>query len=144
MKVEGLRSPREMAGGIVYFPRMLDKIRLFQAGKLPEDYHENLGRGFDGRCVHFLHVNYNDLCDRVGQGGSDDEILEWCFTHGHKPDEECIQMWNGFISKVGWRDGSTGHLQRRKRENGMEARDDLLTMFDFIDADEGREPAYPG
>ena len=33
---------------------MLNKIRLHAKGELPSDYHENLGRGFDEKCVKFL------------------------------------------------------------------------------------------
>ena len=49
MHVPGLRSPYLKVGRLVYFGRMLDKIRLHAAGKLPEaDYGANLGKGFDG------------------------------------------------------------------------------------------------
>ena len=37
------KSPKEMTKGMMYFPRMLDKIRLHARGELHEDYHENLG-----------------------------------------------------------------------------------------------------
>jgi Domain of unknown function (DUF5069) len=37
MKVPGLRSAYKKVDGIVYFARMIDKIRLHQAGMLPED-----------------------------------------------------------------------------------------------------------
>jgi hypothetical protein len=36
------KSPREMTRGMMYFPRMLDKIRLHARGELHEDYHKNL------------------------------------------------------------------------------------------------------
>jgi hypothetical protein len=36
------QSPKEMTSGM-YFPRMLDKIRLHARGQLAEDYHANLG-----------------------------------------------------------------------------------------------------
>ena len=42
------RSPRETMDGWLYLPRYVDKIRLHLAGKLPADYQENLGKGFDG------------------------------------------------------------------------------------------------
>jgi len=38
MKVPGLRSAYDEVGGIVYFGRMLDKIRLKAKGQLPTDY----------------------------------------------------------------------------------------------------------
>ena len=69
-----------------YFPRMLDKIRLFAKGELGEEYHKNMGipRSADGMCLNFLRVNYDELRERVLQGGSDEEILEWCFQNGRK------------------------------------------------------------
>lgn len=69
MKIPGLRSSYEMVGGIVYFGRVLDKIRLHAAGKLPPGY--NLGTRtwtwFDARCTRFLRVNYEALanCDDI-------------------------------------------------------------------------------
>lgn len=50
--------------GMIYFARMLDKIRLNAAGNLREDFCGNLGSGFDARCVNFLRVNYPALKDR--------------------------------------------------------------------------------
>ena len=48
--VSGLRSPYDKVGRLGYFGRMLDKIRLHAAGRLPPDYVANLGedspRGF--------------------------------------------------------------------------------------------------
>jgi hypothetical protein len=73
------RSPYDTVGGVVYFPRMLDKIRLHARGALPEAYHNNLGREFDGHCLTFLHVQYSDLREQVLAGGSDEEIFEMVF-----------------------------------------------------------------
>ncbi len=77
MKVPGLRSSYEKVGGIVYFGRMLDKIRLQAAGRLPAGY--NLGTKvwtwFDARCRRFLAVNHEALAQRVLAGGTDEEIL---------------------------------------------------------------------
>src|SRR6266699_512431 len=77
-----LRSPSEKVGGLFYFVRMLDKIRLHARGELPSDYHANLGKGFDEKCVRFLRVNYDELVERVKKSGSDEEILQWCFSVG--------------------------------------------------------------
>ena len=38
------KSPKEMIGGMMYFPRMLDKIRLHAREELGEDYLPNLGK----------------------------------------------------------------------------------------------------
>jgi gluconokinase len=142
MNVPNLRSCHDTVGGIVYFRRMLDKIRLHAQGKLPADYHENLGKGFDGRCCSFLHVNYDGIVARVKQGGTDNEILQWCFAHGRKPTDEEIGIWNDYMQKRGWRDSSSKRLVERLKESGLSHRTDIQTFFDYIDADEGRVPPH--
>jgi hypothetical protein len=133
-----VRSPSEKIGGLVYFGRMLDKIRVHGRGELPEDYQPNLGKGFDAKCCAFLHLDYGQLSERVKQGGTDDEILQWAFANGRRPTEDEITMWNEFMRKFGWRDHAAEILERRKREAGMRDRAGIETMFQFIDADEGR------
>ena len=118
---------------------MLDKIRAHANGEIPADYIPNLGKGFDGRSVRFLGVSYDDLVARVQQGGTDDEILRWAFAKGRRPSEEEMEIWNEFMRKCGWRDNISETLVRRKKESGLTERDDIETMFQYIDADEGRE-----
>ena len=134
-----LRSPSEKVGGLFYFGRMLDKIRVHARGELPPDYHANLGKGFDEKCVTFLGINYDQLVERTKQGGSDEEILQWCVSAGRKPSENEVYVWNEFMRKRGWNDEVSEILKRRKDEAGMSERSDIQTAFQFIDADEGRE-----
>jgi len=132
------RSAYDKVGGIVYFARMLDKVRLMAAGKLPSDYHKNLGIGFDGRCCRFLGVTYPAIHERVQQGGTNEEILQWCFEHGHKPNEEEILIWNAFMTKRGWRDDNTEDLNKYKAGSGFSNRHEIQTLFDYYEFDEGR------
>jgi len=136
--VAGLRSPREIVAGLVYFGRMVDKIRLEKAGKLPIDYRENLGQGFDKACCDFLGVSYGALRERVNQGGTDAEILDWCGREGIKRNAEEQRIWSAYLGKRGWRDEMSDRLIFRKKEAGWEGRDEIQTFFDYIDADEGR------
>lgn len=136
--VPGLRSPREEVEGLVYFGRMIDKLRLEQAGKLPADYRENIGKGFDAACCDFLGVSHGDLRAQVRQGGSDRELLAWCQQQGKKRDAAERAIWSAYLSKRGWRDELTDRLLFRKQEAGWEQRDEIQTFFDYIDADEGR------
>ena len=141
MSEEVPRSPYDVVGGILYFARMLDKIRLHARGDLPEAYHKNLGREFDGHCLAFLHVKYADLRQRVLSGGSDEEILEWCLANGRRPAESEIEIFNGFMLKAGWRDVSSERLAVLLQESGLGQRDRRCwTRFDFIEFDEGRTP----
>ena len=137
--VPGLRSPYLQVGRLVYFGRMLDKIRLHAASRLPADYIANLGKGFDGRCCNFLRVKHDELQTRTLQGGTDEEILTWCHERGGaRTDEEC-EVWNGFMMKRGWRDTGREVLLRRIKESALEGRP-IETMFDYLDFDEGRDP----
>jgi gluconokinase len=134
------RSAYDRTGGLVYFGRMLDKIRLHAAGELRADYHANLGSGFDGRCCRLLGVEYAALCERVLAGGSDEDILAWCRV---QPTEEQVLVWNKFMLKRGWRDeddGSTQELESYKAGSGLAHRTDLVTFFDYYEVDEGRRP----
>jgi Domain of unknown function (DUF5069) len=135
-----LRSPSEKVGGLFYFGRMLDKIRLHANGELPSDYHANLGKGFDEKCASFLRITYSQLVERVKRGGTDEEILQWCFETGRRPDENDVYVWNEFMRKRGWNDEVSEILEHRKKEAGMTDRSDIQTSFQFIDADEGRLP----
>lgn len=143
--VPGLRSPYSRVGRLVYFGRMLDKIRLHAAGALPADYIANLGDSkptvFDGRICRFLRITFADLTTRTLAGGSDAEILAWAESASGLPprtDEEC-EIWNAFITKRGWRDLATPLVRQRAAESGLSDRP-VETMFDYIDFDEGRDP----
>jgi hypothetical protein len=139
--IPGLRSPSDQINGIVYVGRMLDKIRLAAAGKLPEGWHPMRGMvkgGFDYRCCKLLGIEYAALEAETLKGGqSDEELLEWAFAQGRRPSEDDIEVWNGFMMKRGWRDPGTQRLNERLAEIGLPP-GAVLTMFEFIDLDEGR------
>jgi gluconokinase len=142
--IPGLRSPFEQVNGMVYFGRMLDKMRLAAAGKLPPAWVEMRGtakKAFDWRCCQFLKVDYGALETEVLKGDqSDAELLEWAFQHGRRPDEHEIEVWNGFMTKRGWRDAATQRLNERLVEIGLQP-GAVPTMFEFMDLDEGRSKA---
>ncbi len=139
--IPGLRSPCDQINGLVYFGRMLDKIRLAAAGKLPENWQTARGaamkNSFDSRCCLFLHIDYAALEAETLKGGSDEELLAWAFAKGRKPTDDEIEVWNGFMTKRGWRDAGTQRLNERLAEIGLPA-GTVQTMFEFIDLDEGR------
>ena len=140
--VPGLRSPYARVGRIVYFGRMLDKIRLHAAGQLSvAEYGANLGKAFDGRCCAFLRVNYDELkAYLLTSHAADDAALAWAAVRGGaRTDEEC-EVWNGFMMKRGWRDAAAGILAKRIAESALEGKP-IMTMFDYLDFDEGRDPA---
>jgi len=140
--IPGLRSPFDQVNGIVYFGRMLDKMRLAAAGKLPEGWQAARGTtmkgSFDWRTCLFLKIDYVALEVETLKGDKTDaELLEWALAHGRRPDEQEIEVWNAFMTKRGWRDAGTQRLNERLAEIGLPA-GTVQTMFEFIDLDEGR------
>ena len=145
--IPGLRSPFDQVNGLVYFGRMLDKIRLTAAGKLPEGWQAMRGTtmkgSFDSRCCHFLKIDYATIEVETLKGDkSDAELLAWAFQHGRQPDDQEIEVWNAFMTKRGWRDAGTQRLNERLAEIGLPP-GTAQTMFEFIDLDEGRQKASP-
>jgi len=143
MKMQTPVSDRVETRGLVYFARTLDKIRLKARGELPPDYFVGVDDDptmFDARCTRFLGVDYNELVDRTLKGGSDEEILERCFKRGRAPSEEEIKIWNAFLLKRGWRDEASAGLRAAKKRGGFEDRNDIQTLVDLHDVEEGRTP----
>ena len=130
--------------GIIFFARMLDKIRLNAKGLLPDGYHLGFSdhTSFDARFCRFWEIDYDLLATRTLQGGTDDELLEWCFQGRKFPNEDQILIWNSFIIKRGWRDDGAPGLIVEKELYGFANRDDILTYVDLHDADENRALRY--
>lgn len=131
-------SPRLETDGVVYFPRLCDKVRLAQNGTLHSDYHGNLGSGMDLWTCQFLGVDYEALAEVVRNGASDQEALEWARANGvSRPDYESA-WWRSYMLNRGFRDDLAERLASRIRESGFEDRTDIHSFMDYIDADEGR------
>jgi lysophospholipase L1-like esterase len=115
--VPGLLSPYEAVRGFVYLPRLVSKIRLHAAGQLHADFVNNLGKAFDDRCCQYLGIKYDDLRVWVLQNpaATQDEVLAWAEAKGRKLSTNDIEIWNGFMTKRGWRDEANevlGYMDR--------------------------------
>ena len=132
------KSPSLKLEGLVYFPRMLDKIRIHAEGCLHPDYQEKLGHGFDAACCEFLGIDHVLVSELVAQGLDDVEVFEKIQDHGRRVSPDEVAIWSAYLSKRGWRDEVSDVLAQRKIDLGLEGREDVQTFFDMIDADEGR------
>ncbi len=141
--VPGLRSCYAKVGPLVYFGRMLDKIRLHAAGRLPANYVDDLGDAqvyvLDSRCCRFLGVRYAELRERTLASGTDEEILAWARARGTARTDEDCHIWNRFILKLGWRDERSAVLAKRVAASGLAGRP-IETIVDQVEYDEGRDP----
>jgi len=135
----GLRSCYDKTGGLVYFGRMIDKIRLQAAGKLPADYQGNVGIGFDARACSFLRVTHAELKERTLAGGTDEDILAWALEKGGARSDDERTIWSRFMTEIGWRDDRAPVLKQRIAEYGLTGKP-IETFFDLNEYDEGRDP----
>jgi hypothetical protein len=130
-------SPTEELDGLVYFPRMCDKIRLHRSEQLDPTYHPNLGLGMDLWTCQFLQVKYEDLTAQVASGKTDTEVLQWAYNNGKKPSPEEKNWWNSYMRNRGFRDDLSQRLIARVAEGGYQGFP-IFSFFDYIDVDEGR------
>jgi hypothetical protein len=132
------RSPRETMSGWVYLPRFVDKIRLHLAGKLHADYQENLTKGFDGAWLKAAGVEAQTVMDVVKNSITDGQVADWIAKNVNKTEAD-KSAFRDFILNRGRDDEAIkARLIMRKKEAGLEHRDDIQTFVDFIDADEKR------
>lgn len=133
------RSPRETMDGWVHLPRLIDKIRLHLAAKLPPDYHVNyLHKGFDLAWFEAAGVNPNQFVEVVRFSITDGQVCDWVKKHVHAS-AATKEAFNKGLADYG-RDTEEriARLKLRKEQAGWSHRNELKCMFDFIDADEGR------
>ena len=142
--IPGLRSPYQQVGGLVHFGRMIDKIRLHAYGRLPADYHGGLGAGHDRLLCSFLQIAYIRLREHVLENSlvSDEQILEWAYCHGRRLTPIDQLVFNEFLSKRGWRDEASAHLDTWLAAACLRP-GYLPTVFDLIELDEERPPRHP-
>ena len=139
--IPGLRSCYDKVGRLIYFGRMLDKIRLHAAGRSRRITWRNLAstssRSTGAAAVSSASHIRNKKSTLAGE--PDEAVLNWAHAHGtSRTDEEC-NVWNRFIAKLGWRDERSHVLPQRIKESGLTGKP-IETLIDHIEFDEGRDP----
>ena len=132
------RSPYEVMDGWVHLPRLVDKIRLHEAGQLPDDYQPNyLHKGFDLAWFKASVVESDTLVGVVQNSITDGQVSDWVKANVNASDEAKAAL-RGKLLSYGTEGALLELLIKRKAESGLQDRDDIRCMFDYIDADEGR------
>lgn len=133
------RSPRETMAGWHYLPRYIDKIRLHLAGKLHPDYHENLGKGFDGSWLKAAGLTHEQFAAVVKNTVTDGEVYDWVRLNVKRTPAEKEAHWQDILSRPLAGDATAlARLQMRKEQAGIAHRDDIKCFVDMLDADEKR------
>lgn len=125
--------------GWMHLPRLIDKIRLHLAGKLPPDYQRNYGKGFDGLWLESAGIELDDLEKVVKESITDGQVADWIRRKVNKTEAEKQAHAEKMMSNPPADDvAGQARLRLRKEQAGLEKRDDIRTFVDFIDADEKR------
>jgi hypothetical protein len=133
------RSPRETMSGWMHLPRYIDKVRLHLAGKLHPDYHDNLGKGFDGAWLKAAGITHERMVEVVKSSITDGEVCDWVRRNVKKSDEEKAAHRLAMLNYPKPDDAAMQErLKLRKTNAGFANRDDIKSFVDFIDADEKR------
>ena len=133
------RSPRETMDGWTHLPRYIDKIRLHLAGKLHDDYKENLGKGFDGMWLKAAGVTHEQMLDMVKNSITDGQVCDWVRQNVKKSPAEKAALAQDILGRPkADNPGAVARLKMRKEQAGMARRNDIRSFVDFIDADEKR------
>jgi hypothetical protein len=136
-----LRSPREVMCGWVHLPRYIDKIRLHLAGQLPPEYEDLLGKQSDELWLKAAGVTHEQMVELVRGSLTDGQICNWVRRHVVRSNEEKARTAEAILRYPlpGDRAGQE-RFARRKRDYGLEGRQEIQIRADLIDADEGRLP----
>lgn len=128
------RSPRVRLGGYVILPRMLDKGRASLIGK-NGDYH--YACPLDQRFLAFAGIDAEKLKEQLAAGAGDEEVLNWITENSStKPQDWEIAHWTSYQEQRVASDVETKGYFTKLQSSISETREDILTWFDLLDADD--------
>jgi hypothetical protein len=136
------RSPYERLGGIVFLPRAIDKMRAHLAGTKGE-YNSHFGTS--ERLLRVLFGLTADAFERIVREHPTDEGVLDTLLQRVRLSPQDIEDWNaiaifgGPLTEEDW----TLHWQRLEA-SGHGHRREIVTQFDRLDLDEGREVPLGG
>lgn len=137
------RSPKIRLGNIAHLGRMIDKVRLRQAGQI-QDYNY-LTVGFDRYLLDFLELDTSAFEQNVRDGGTDQDILDWVRAQMKTRTPEEIAAWNERIEASGPMDETAkSRFQQRlddvakKRGVPVATLPHVTAWADLIELDEDR------
>ncbi|MDQ8197016.1 DUF5069 domain-containing protein [Pelagicoccus enzymogenes] len=95
-----LRLPTEKLADVYHLARFIDKVRLQQAEKLPEDYQSSYCNpaGLDGLFFKAFQMEAKTLVQKIASARDDQEIAEWFRSQTSSKQRE---KWNAFAVDLG-------------------------------------------
>ena len=137
------RSPKEQVGGLCHLGRLIDKVRMRNAGQI-QDYNY-LTVGFDKYLLDKMEIKGEDFEKRVLQGGTDAEIADWVQANGKALTDEEKAEWNNMVLTFGPKAPMAQQAFDRnlaaiaeKRGVSVDQLPSIKTWFELIEHDEDR------
>lgn len=137
------RSPKEEINGLCFLGRLIDKVKMRNAGQIQDCNY--LTAGFDKYLLDKLEIKGEDFEKQVLQGGPDIEIAAWVKANGKVLTHEEKSEWNNMVLTFGPKapmaqqafDRNKAALAE-KRGVSVEELSHLTTWFTLIEHDEDR------
>ena len=87
--------------GWAYLPRFIDKIRLFEAAELHEDYQPNyLHKGFDSKWLETAGLEPDEFVEVVKNFPTDGQICDWG-RENVEADDSVKELFNDAVLNYG-------------------------------------------
>jgi hypothetical protein len=123
----------------MHLPRLIDKVRLNLAGKLPADYQANFCKGFDGLWLETAGVSADQFIEVVRNSITDGQVCDWVARNVKKSEAVKTAHRERMLNYPKKDDAEMqARLKMRKEQAGIANRDEIQTFVDMIDADEKR------
>ncbi|MDW7649267.1 MAG: DUF5069 domain-containing protein [Nitrospiraceae bacterium] len=137
------RSAKIRLGNIAHLGRMIDKVRLRQAGQIPD--YNYLTVGFDRYLLDFLELDTPAFEQKVQDGGTDQDILDWVQAQMTNRTQEELARWNQRIEASGPMDEAAKRRFQQRLEDVAKKRGvsvatlpHVTAWSDLIELDEDR------
>jgi hypothetical protein len=130
------RSPYEMVGGLTFLPRTIDKMRARIAGTAPEYKHN---AGLSQQLCELFGLTADQFQEVVAASETDEQVLHTLLARRPLSQSE-IEEWNhrARTRAPSSEKGKAKHRQQLEQA-GFGHRTDVVTMFDRVDLEDGRE-----
>ena len=131
------RSGRDLAAGVVFLGRSIDKMRADLAGTAGEYV---AMRGLSQRVFDLYGVTAEQFREAVKANPDDEGVVRWLEQHGKKPTQQEIEAHNEAVLSRGPQDEAGWERFRANLAKiGHANRTDIKTNVDAEDLEEGRE-----
>jgi|SRR5579883_1024238 len=128
------RSPYLKALGIVFLPRLIDKMRAVGTPALGGFNYKTAG--MDAVVLEFLGVDAEALEGFVGTGARDEEVYAWIERFARRYSADEARALNENILNMGQRTADEREVFEARRDERYPGRTDLRYYVDLIEADE--------